>query len=365
MVATGQRFSETHPDINIEWSKRSLQKFADEHIEKLALRYDLLVIDHPWAGYAADSGIIQPLDQCMPSSFLLDQAVHSVGKSYESYHFGGHQFALPIDAATPVASSRPDILHQMDEVLPETFDDLIRLAEKGGVTMPGIAIDTLMNFYMMCCGLGEDPCQSPECVVEEKTGVKALEMLKELSDRLNPEFFNWNPIQVHEAMSGRDDLAYCPWAYGYANYSRKGYARNILFFHDLIDLDNNRPFRSTLGGTGLAISAHCKHMNQAAEYAMYVSSPEVQRTLYFDSGGQPGHKKAWEDDHVNNLSCQFFKSTISTLEHAFLRPRYNGYMHFQDNAGGIIRDYIMKGGIKEEDVLASLNTIYMESKNQA
>ncbi|GGW42096.1 hypothetical protein GCM10007383_28480 [Arenibacter certesii] len=361
MVATAQRFSETRPHVKIEWSKRSLQGFANEHIDTLAMNYDLIVIDHPWGGYAADTGILLNLDQYMPTHYLKDQAAHSVGKSYESYHFGGHQFALPIDAAAPVASSRPDILEQMGLDLPKSFNDLLQLASKGLVTMPGIPIDTLMNFYMFCCVMGEEPFLSSDYVVSEAIGKKALEMLKELADRLNPEFFDWNPIRVYEAMTVRNDLAYCPWAYGYSNYSRRGYASKVLHYHDLIKDDRGAVYRSTLGGTGLAISANSKNKDLAVEYAMFVANPIIQSSLFFDNGGQPGHRKAWQDDFVNIRSGDFFKSTLKTLDCAFLRPRYNGYMYFQDNAGSLIRDYLMNGG-STEDLIYSLNKIYLDSK---
>ena len=361
MVATGQRFMETHDHVNVEWKKRTLQQFADQHIEDLAKEYDLLVIDHPWAGYAADTGVIIPLNKYIPKAFLQDQELNSVGKSYESYQFGGNQYGLPIDAATPVASSRPDILKKNNLELPKTFEDLLVLAEKGWVTMPGIPIDTLMNFYMFCGALGEDPFQSSEQVVSENVGSKALELFKELTDRLNPEHFNWNPIKVYEAMASRSDLAYCPWAYGYANYAREGYAEHILLFHDLIDYNSKVAFRSTLGGTGLAISAHCKHKELAVEYAMQVMSPRIQQTLYFENGGQPGHRGSWVNEQVNHLSADFFKNTLKTLDNAFLRPRYNGYLYFQDHAGDPIRNYLMSGGNKL-DVLAAINKLYKESQ---
>ncbi|MEC3907856.1 extracellular solute-binding protein [Tamlana sp. 2201CG12-4] len=363
MVATAQRFSEIHPNVEIEWDKRSLQGFADEHIDQLALNYDLLVIDHPWAGYAADTKIILPLNDYLPESFLEDQKNNSVGRSYESYNFGGDQFALPIDAATPVASSRPDLMERMNLSLPKTFNELLHLASKGVVTMPGIPIDTLMNFYMFCGVSGETPFQSPDQVVNEDVGKRALDMLKELADRLNPEFFYWSPIQVCEAMTTRDDLAYCPWAYGYSNYSRKGYTSKLLHYHNLINDDKNEIYRSTLGGTGLAISTKSKYKEIASEYAMLVANPGSQSTLFFENGGQPGHKKAWEDENVNAQSANFFKSTLKTLDNAFLRPRYNGYMHFQDNAGDVIRDYLMNGG-HPSDVLSSINKIYLESKGE-
>ena len=31
-----------------------MQEFADAPVEKLAEAYDLLIIDHPWAGFAAN-----------------------------------------------------------------------------------------------------------------------------------------------------------------------------------------------------------------------------------------------------------------------------------------------------------------------
>ncbi|VGO22014.1 CoA transferase [Pontiella sulfatireligans] len=58
MVATAQRFHELHPEIDISWSKRSLQEFADRPLGELAEQFDFLVIDHPWTGFAAVKQIL-------------------------------------------------------------------------------------------------------------------------------------------------------------------------------------------------------------------------------------------------------------------------------------------------------------------
>jgi multiple sugar transport system substrate-binding protein len=47
MVATAQRYSDLHSGVTITWEERSLQEFADQPLDQLAERYDLLVIDHP------------------------------------------------------------------------------------------------------------------------------------------------------------------------------------------------------------------------------------------------------------------------------------------------------------------------------
>src|SRR5262245_44074202 len=110
MVATAQRFGETQPGVEIVWQKRSLQEFADYPIEKLAETFDLLVIDHPFVGYAAAHPVLLPLDEWLPADFLADQAAHSVGVSHASYQYGGHPWALAMDAATPCSAYRPDLL---------------------------------------------------------------------------------------------------------------------------------------------------------------------------------------------------------------------------------------------------------------
>ncbi|RZL49236.1 MAG: carbohydrate ABC transporter substrate-binding protein, partial [Pedobacter sp.] len=304
---------------------------------------------------------IIPLDEHLPADYLKDQEVNSVGASYESYNFNNHQWALPIDAATPVASSRPDILAENGLSLPKSFEDLLAIADRGLVAFAGIPIDILMNFYTLCCSLGEDPCQADDIVISPETGIKALKMYRQLATKIDEANFNRNPIQVYEAMTQSDEIAYCPFAYGYSNYSRNGYARKPLHFHDMISLDGKTNLRSTLGGTGLAISSKCENVEIAVEYAKYVGSPACQSTLYFESGGQPGHLAAWKNEEVNRQSQNYYLNTLPALERAFLRPRYHGSMFFQDHAGDVVRDYLMQGG-DENQVLADLNKLYQESK---
>lgn len=361
VVATAQRFMETHPGVEVVWEKRSLQEFADAPVNVLAEKYDLLVIDHPWAGFAASQNILVPFDKYLPEEYLADQAANSVGKSHASYNFDGYQTALAIDAATPVASYREDLMETAGVSVPDTWEQLLELAKRGWVTFPGIPIDTLMNFYMLCSTQGEDPFQREESVVSKETGLKALEQLRELAGYCRSEMFDRNPIQTYEAMARRDDIAYCPFAYGYSNYSRPGYSANVIKFTDMVSIGDHGRMRSTLGGTGLAISAHCRQLDIALEYAMYTADQECQRTVYFDNGGQPGHRRAWIDEEVNRRSSDYFRSTLPALDRAYLRPRYSGYLDFQDHAGDFVRDYLMNGGDAGQ-VLEKMNALYIQSR---
>lgn len=361
VVATAQRFTEVHPEVEITWEKRSLQAFADAPIGNLADVYDLLVIDHPWAGFAADTGVLVPLQEHIASEFLQDQARNSVGKSHESYQFDGNQYALAIDAATPVAAYRPDLLDRYQVAVPQSWAELLALARQGYVIMPGIPLDTLMNFYMLCSTQGEDPLEGNEWVVSDTLSLQALEQLRELAQACPAEIFNWNPIAVYETLSRRDDFVYCPFAYGYSNYSRAGYSDHVLVFDDMVSIGDSGRCRTTLGGTGLAISAKCQHLEVAVQYAQSTAAPLTQRTLFVENGGQPGHRAAWLDDEVNRRTSNFFQNTLPALDRAYLRPRYPGYLHLQDNAGIPIQDYVINGG-NPRQVLAQIKQLYDESK---
>lgn len=361
MVATAQRFHEIHPDVDIAWAKRSLQEFADKPLAELADRFDLLVIDHPWAGFAARSGILLPLEKFLPADFLADQAANSVGASHASYEFDGSQWALAIDAATPVSARRADLLEKAGEAVPETWDELIALGRKGLVCCPSIPLDTFCNFLNLLASAGERMFVDRETVtLTNQAGLDALERLRELADVVPDEFFALNPIRTCEVMSRSDRFAYCPYTYGYSNYSRPGFAENILNFGGVVAVVPGRKPSTLLGGTGIAISARCEAPEIAMEYARFVASPEIQRGLYYQTGGQPGHRAAWLDEEVNAGCSDFFKDTLPTLDAAFVRPRHAGYLHFQDHAGDPIHRFLREGGSSQK-VLDEINRLYRES----
>ena len=174
LAAYAQRFSELYPDVEVTWKKRTLQEFADFPIEKLTTQYDLLIIDHPWVGCAAATGCVLPLEEYLPQEYLEDQQANSIVCSHESYHYKGHQWALAIDAATPVASYRKDLFEKEQRPLPENWNDIIILAREKKLALPAIPIDLLMNFYMFCLAHGSEPFQSKEEVVDRSTGLQAL-----------------------------------------------------------------------------------------------------------------------------------------------------------------------------------------------
>jgi len=359
LLAASQRYNELHPDVEIKWKKRTLQEFADFPIEKLTEEYDLLVIDHPWVGCAAATKCVLPLNDYLSKEYLEDQLMNSVGYSHQSYNYKNSQWALAIDAATPAASYRKDLLEKNNTNLPQTWQDVLALARQGKVAMPAIPIDLLMNFYSFCIAHGKEPFQNLDEVIDEGTGIRAIETMKELYSLVDRKMFSRNPIAVAELMSSTDDHWYCPFAYCYSNYSRTGYAKNLLHYTDVVSFIGNK-LRTTIGGTGLAVSVFSEHKEIAVDFTRWIVSGEIQRTLYVQNGGQPGHRSAWTDEETNRLTHDFFKNILPIMDNGYVRPRYNGYLHFQDHAGEPLQKCLIENGDSLK-ALNDMNKIYRQS----
>jgi multiple sugar transport system substrate-binding protein len=357
MVATSEAYMASHPGVEITWEKRSLQAFADRPIDEMAGTYDLMVIDHPHVGEVARNGQLLALDLPGREAELADMAAHSVGASHPSYEFDGRQWALAIDAATPVAAHRPDLLAEA----PTRLDEVMRLAEAGRVACALVPINSLMCFFGLARNMGFAVANDPERLMDRAEARAVLADLAALARAVDPRCFALEPIGIYEWMSREADApAYSPWGYGYTNYSRPGFAPHPLRFVDAPGVGGNGPRGTVLGGTGIAVSAFTAHPEVAVDYAFWIAGADCQKGLFFESGGQPAHAAAWEDEACNAACDGFFRRTRETLETSWLRPRYDGYMGLQDRGGDLVQAHL-KGEAEAEATLDALDAAYRES----
>ena len=362
LVAAAQRFEETHPGVRIRWEKRTLDEFGHKSIDQLACEFDLIVIDHPWAGFAFEKNLVLDLKPLLLPAVFSDFTQNSIGATFDSYCYAGRLLALPIDAATPAPSWRCDLLERADVPVPATWTETVALARRKLAVIPAFNADLFLHFLMLLKALGADPCADAGHVAPRHIMRTALDLLRELTEPMPRAIFDWNPIQVAERMTTTDDFAWNAFAYTYNNYARDGFARTRLRFGNLISLEPKGPqLRSVLGGTGIALSNHCRNAEIALDYACFVASGTTQRTLYVNAGGQPSHRAAWNEPSVDVLCGGFFSGTKTTQEEAFIRPRYSGYVPLQTRGGSALQE-ALRDGRDAEAVLEKLDVLYRESR---
>lgn len=343
--------------VHVTWDKRSLKDFGDAPIDALAEDYDLLVIDHPHVGMAADTGCLLPLDRCLDAQTLSTLASQSAGPSHASYTYAGQQWALALDAAMQTSVYRPDLF---DESLPQTWDDVLALGQRlqnspRRIAMPLVPTDCICSFLTLCASMGE-PAGQDGRLVSEQVGHAALRWLAEMAHVSHPNSLTWSPILLLDHMSQFDDVVYCPLTFCYSNYSRDSYAPHLLRFADIPGTGG-----SLLGGAGFAVSARCQHPAEACAYGAWLCGADAQRTFYVADGGQPGNITAWTDETANRITHDFFRDTLATLQQSYVRPRHSGFVTFQETAGYMIHSFL-RDETGSDQTLAALVDLYAKHK---
>ena len=357
--AVSEEFSKIHPNVRINWEVRSLKEFGDMPIEDLIERYDLISIDHPYMGQAFQNHLLVSLEKILNQKFLTELAKDSIGPSFQSYFYNNHLFALPIDAAALVASFRNDLLKDAGFSLPKTRKQLINLYQKGlkknTIAWPLCPTDLWCSFLSLCAQDGGKNFIN-DYKINEYVGTQVLDELKFHLKFLHPDSMQINPIQLLDRMSNDDEIVYAPYLFGYTNYSRLNFAKNIIdFSNSPINTETN--ISTILGGVGLSVSAHCKFIDQAIEFIKYVARPLTQSKTYFISGGQPASLSAWENEENNKLCHNFFRNTIKSMNNAYVRPQHPGWNILQEQGADLLHHGLLKN-INSQKLIRELNLLY-------
>lgn len=363
LLLASEKFHERNPNVNLTWDRRSLKDFGDYPVDLLAKEYDILLIDHPHVGISSSQGVLIPLNEWMPTEYLADQQANSVGPSHMSYNWGGHQWALAVDAAAQVASYRPDLLeHRLPSTWGEVHEWALSLPHNRRIGWPLCPTDAMCSFLSLCANIGGKSFFNEAEGIPQEIGEAALEIMLDLLPMLHESSLASNPIQMYDLMSSSDEIVYVPLAFGYTNYARKSYVGNRLRFAD-VPSTKGKAENALLGGVGMAVSALSKHVLQAVEFTMFAASSHVQSTIYYEAGGQPGHASAWTDTKVNEDCGDFFEATRCTLEHSYMRPRNHTFPSYQEQAGIVLHEALSRSLVKRTEsvstIVKELNHLYL------
>lgn len=333
--ASKQEAADKSP-LRLRWETQPLEGFESESVEKLAARYDLLVMDHPHVGSAVASDCLHPLERFFSDNLLNQWQRQSVGAASRSYFWNGRHWALPLDVAVQVLAYRDDLL---DEDPPGSWEDVLQLARRKPVALSIAGPHAFLNLLSICAALGDGA--NDEHLFDVKTATEALKILQTLYALVPLNTEQLNPIALHARLSSSDDITLIPLVFGYVNYARAEKGRERIQFRNAPKSGYDQQPGSVLGGTGIAISKRCTPDAALLDHLCWLMSADTQTEFIPDHAGQPSAKVAWQDDALNATWNNFYRSTLTTVEHAIVRPRCNHYVGFQAEAADIVRSALV------------------------
>jgi multiple sugar transport system substrate-binding protein len=320
--------------IGVRWEARSLEAFGDQPLEDVAGDYDLIVIDHPFCGRAERTDCLTPLDTLLDEATLTTLSAGAIGPSHDSYTHHGHQWGLATDAACQVAAVRDDLM--AGEAAPSNWDEAVDLARRrpGSVALPLSPPHAISSWLSVAGAHGEQPFRSASA------DARATAVLAELARLGPPHALGWEPPDALGRMTTTDEVAYIPLTYGYSSYGTS--APRPCRFTD-VPAATDGPRGSVLGGAGLAVSSASVHPDEAAAFAAWASGAEAQHDIVARTGGQPGHRSAWDDPALDEIAGGFYSGTRASIERAWVRPRDDWWPGLQLEAGRLLTDNLLGG----------------------
>ena len=358
LAPLGRAFTRDHPDVTIAWTERPLSDFEHQPIAEIAGRYDLLIVDHPFCGDIAAARAFVPLDTAMPD--LAGPGADSlyVGPSLASYRYDGRVWAAPIDAATPHAACRADLIARAGEEIPRSWTETIGLGRRlrrAGVWLatPVASPHAFATVASLMANLGRPIAAEPgrALVLDAAAMTIALKSLDEILALSPPETLGWNAIAISEAMIARDDIAFTPSVYGYATYAEAD-MRAPLRFSNFCGLAAPFEAGSMLGGTGLGVSATSDHREAAIAFVRFCLTREAQDRIIPEHHGQPALASAWAEPANDAQFGGFYSGVRASIDAAWIRPRRPDYIRFQALAGRVIEAYCRRDAAKSATIEA-------------
>ena len=230
----------------------------------------------------------------------------AVGPSHASYIHAGHQWGLATDAACQVAAVRDELLGGRGcAAALGRGADARRPPARSRRTA---AVAAARHLELAEPGRGASAASRSRAHRPTLGRRRHCRSLAQLGPR---EALGWEPPDALGRMTTTDEIAYIPLTYGYSTYGTS--AERPCRFVD-VPAAAEGPRGAVLGGAGLAVSAASAHPAEAAAFAAWASGAEAQHDIVARTGGQPGHRSAWDDPELDALAGGFYSGTRASIE---------------------------------------------------
>lgn len=365
LVAATREVERTLGTVRVTWDTHSLDDFSANPIGETIGDYDFVIYDHPFIGDVSRDRVMLDLSRHLDPGFIAELEADAVGYGVDIYRNEAGLWALPIDAACQVAAFRPDLCARAglnteslrDLPLPEIIARLRAAGLKLAISFAGVG--ALMSFFTICYKLGASPFAEGRMVPPE-AGHAAIATMHAIIDASPHEVLDWISITALEEMARRDDLAFCPYIFGFSPYAMQPYGyedgRRPLVFNASPAPKGRRTPGGIIGGAGIGISARTKHPEAAATFLMALNS-RAAHVVMAANRSQPGRRSTWLDPKINHLSLGFYRNTLEDIDQGYIRPRVPDFVARQTAAGACLEHHLRRKTVADA-VLADLEEIF-------
>jgi multiple sugar transport system substrate-binding protein len=190
---------------------------------------------------------------------------------------------------------------------------------------------------------------------------RAVDLLRALWRSVDREASRLDPIGLHDLLATTDEVVCCPLTYTYAVYGSAGTGRPLSWAPAPSFGAARRETASVLGGTGLAVSARALDRPEALRSVIRrLMDPRIQLEVVAPLGGQPAVRAVWDSESADRAVNGHYTRTRQSLDCAYVRPRQDGWIAFQDELSHRVREALTTS-TPSVQVAADLELAYARS----
>ncbi len=358
-----QEFQAKNPDIRLNVVEGPFDTNLQENLLTSAFLlgdspYDILYLDIVWVPKFAAAGWLRPLDDRMTPQQLSEMVENNI----EGGRYEGKLYRIPTTSDAGVLYYRKDLLAQAGAKPPETFQDMVTLAQQlqgkqdnlwgylwQGKQYEGVAamfVEVLEGFG----GFWANP-DTLEVGLDQPQAIKAVEFLRNtINQRLSPRgVVTFGEEETRLMFQNGQSVFLRNWPYVWKLANQEGSkVKGKIGIAPMLQGAGQRG-GSCLGGWGLGISTTTKHPEEAWRVIQYMTSRETMRRFVLETGLISSYKSLFTDPEIVT-KYPHFPPLLEAVQQSVLRPPVAQYAQASD----ILQRYLsaaFTGAISPEEAM--------------
>ena len=335
---TARRFEREHPGVRVDLVEGPQATDLRENMYTASLlardpTFDLVYMDVTWTAKFAAAGWLVPLDEFVPAP----ERAAFLPAAFASGLYQGRLYRMPVRTDVGLLYYRRDLLRDAGLPPPETFDDLLRAAQRlqrppllWGFVWQGKQYEGLVCNYLEilngCGGTWVDP-MTLEVRLDSPEALAALTFMVSCvrgSPVSPPGVATYEEEESRRLFQDGRAVFLRSWPYAWRLAQLPDSPlKDAVGVMPMVHAAGGSP-SGTLGGWGLGISAFSRRPAVAMEFIRAITSLAGQRELCGPTGYAPARADAYLDREL--LAANPFLEDLSRLhDHAVLRPAVPRY----------------------------------------
>lgn len=353
LIQAGEKFTELHPNVTIEFVNVELQ---DSSVQialdgPSGIGPDLFAAPHDKIGELVAGGHILPtVDAEAVAAAVLPSAAQALT-------YDGTLYGYPTSAETYALYYNKALV----DTPPTSFEELAAWTKTFNEENPdkyGFVMDVSNAYYTILFTtmngnrlFGPDGVDTSSSYLATEDAVAGMKIFQALHDVVPFNASDLDTANADGAFSAGNAAMHISGPWNVAKFTEDGIDFGVAA---LPSLDGETPAASFSGTRGMFVSAYSDHPEEAAEFALFLISEEMQALRYEIVGALPSIPMQVESEISNGF--------IEQLKYAFPMPSVPAMTAFWDSAGAASAN--IWDGADVEAELKTLDTVIVNSTAQ-